>query len=204
MNRDGIEQTAVHEAGHTFMAWRLRRPLGPVTVVPGLRWAGTSHFGAPRLTTREHEHIDLNEPYLLWPAAARRKVDTIAMVWAAGYEAEYALYRPAPARRVGDTLTELAAGVAARKPPTRAEERLLALARADTANPTDEEHLAALMDLVHPDDPATGSAWLNHITAQARALAVAGAPAVLRLAAELADHGSLSGRAARAILEGGR
>lgn len=192
---------ALHEAGHSFTAWRLGRPVGPVTVRPGLRWAGTSHYGTPRLTDREHERIGVDTPYTLWPPTARHKIDTIALVAAAGYEAEYTLDRPAHSRRIRSAPAEVAAELAAIAAPTPAEERRLALARADTVGLADEERLAALMRLAYPNDFVAGAAWLAHITVQARALVTAGSPAVYRLADALAEHGSLSGRAATRILE---
>lgn len=201
MTRTDLEPIAIHEAGHSYMAWRLGRPVGPVTVRPGLKWAGTSHYGAPQLTTRQHERLDLQAPYALWPHAVRHKIDTWAMVAAAGSEAEERLRRAPTTRRVGDTAAETAVQLAADNPPTRAEQRTLALAGDDTSNRTDEETLARLMRMVHPTDPATGAAWLRHITAQTRACLLAGAPAVLRLADALLEHKELSGRAVRAILE---
>jgi hypothetical protein len=197
---ENLRPVAIHEAGHSYMAWRTGRRVGPVTIRPGTVAAGVSHFDPPQLTSRERERLDLQAPYLLWPAAVRHKIDTDAMVTAAGHEAERTLRRTTAARRVGDTAAEAAAQIAAAKPPTRNEERLLALSRAAADPRSDDEHLAALMRLVAPTDIATGTAWLNHITAQARAVLRAGAPAVYRLTEALLEHKDLSGRAVCAIL----
>lgn len=195
-----LHRTALHEAGHSYAAWRLGRRLGPVTVRAGRRWAGTSHYHAPTITGRDIDRIDPAAPYPLWPATVRRKVDTIALVAAAGEAAEYVLHWPVNGSiRRGQPLTEQAAEQAALQ-PTQAEELRLALARADTAGPTDAERLASLAAAAHGEQGAR-LAWLHYINAEARSLIAGGAEDVLRLAQALEHNGSLSGRAARTILE---
>jgi hypothetical protein len=191
---------ALHEAGHSYAAWYLHRPLGPVTIKPGQKWAGTSHYTPPALSPTDWDRVDFTQPYPLWPARVRRTIDTRALIAAAGDAAETAiqLADAPPARRIGEGLTERVATMAT----TRAEQAQLAVAATDTAGLDDAETLWSLMRASHRDNTATGTAWLAYITVQARAIVTAGAPRILALADTLTTHGTLSGRAARAILEG--
>ncbi|MFJ5638569.1 hypothetical protein [Streptomyces sp. NPDC093223] len=192
-------RVALHEAGHSFAAWRFGQIPGPVTVVPGPRWAGTAHHERQPVPVADLDAVDVSMPYLAWPAAVRHDVDVQALITAAGYAAEEALRRTPG--RCGDPLAARAAELAAARPLTAAEERLVLADREDTTDATDDERLASLMLLAHGHDPVTGSAWLHYITATAKACIARDAPRVLRLAGVLANRGTLSGRAVIEILE---
>ncbi|WP_369222445.1 hypothetical protein AB5J52_14005 [Streptomyces sp. R39] len=190
---------ALHEAGHTFIAWRFGQTSGPVTVVPGPRWAGTAHHDRQPVPQAVLAAVNVEMPYLSWPAAVRHDVDVQALITAAGHVAEETLGHRIGRR--GDPLAIRAAELAAARPLTEPEERRILAGREDTTGQTDDERLAALMLLAHGHDPVTGSAWLNYITATARTCITRDADRVLRLAAVLADHGTLSGQAVTEILE---
>lgn len=192
---------AIHEAGHAYVAWRCGRACGPVTVRPGPKWAGMAHSGPVTVPSGAWARLDATRPVPLWPAAIRRKFDVLAMTTAAGEAAELALWWPGRTRRGGGALTE-AGEIAASLPPSRTEEIRMAASRADTAGRTDPETLAFLAGALWPDDSDLRISWIAYIAAEARHMVAAGADQVERLASALAERGSLSGRAIRAILEG--
>lgn len=196
---DDRRRVALHEAGHSYVAWRLGCAVGPVTAEPGARWAGMAHFDAPRPAAAELDTVDLDAPYLAWPAVVRHSIDTDALVAAAGDVAEDALWRGV-ARRPGAPLAERAAELAVVAPLSDTEQRRIRAGRDTTTGKTDAERLAELLALTHPDDHAAGAAWLAYITAAARTILTAQPAAVLRLAGQLAVDGTLSGAAVEAIL----
>lgn len=196
-----FDPVAIHESGHAYAAWRCGRACGPVTIRPGRRWAGLAYAGPVTIDRRAWARLDASLPYPLWPAAVRRKCDVLALTWAAGEAAEEVLYyMPGRSRRGGGVLAQ-AAELAAAMPPSRADEVRLAVGRADTTGQSDGERLAALVRAMWPDEAAELRVqWLAYVGAEARHMIAAGAGTVERLASVLAERGTLSGRAVRAIL----
>ncbi len=197
---------SIHESAHSFMAWRCGRPVGPVTVKPGKRWGGTSHYGRPVIHSRELDRVTALRPVPRWPAVLRRKIEIQALISAAGEAAEHILWLPAAlaagtGSRAGDTVAEQASDLAAANPPTPREERLLAAEQASVGGMTDAERLASWSLVLYLDGGEAASAWRAWITAEARQVITAGPAPLLRLAAVLEERGSLSGKAVRAVLE---
>lgn len=197
---DDRHLTALHEAGHTYTAWRLGLDVGPVTIQPGKAWTGLARYTHPPLTD-EWASLDPEQPYLRWPPAIRQHLDMRATVAAAGDIAEAALAPIHTPYHRGQPLALQALDIAATAPPTRAEEVAFELARLDEHGLSDTEALAKLVHVIYPNDPDTGLRWLCYISAEAQALVFAGADHVFTLTDALLEHGTLSATAARTILE---
>ena len=190
---------AIHEAGHVAVAWRCGVRPGPVTITPG-RWGGlTVHGALPAISSRDLDRLDPDAPVPLWPATVRRSLDVAGLIAAGGQAAEE-VFRFAG--RAGDTIADQAEAVLAALPPpaavTAKERTLLALGDESLMN-TDQERLAELAAALH-EDVAARACWLQYVAAQAAEIIRHEAPAVLRVAAALEEHRSLSGRAVRELL----
>lgn len=198
---DERRRVALHESGHAYVAWALGRTVTGVTVVPGRRWGGTTHYGAPSPTRgRDWDRLDPTVSVVLWPAAVRRSIEVRALGAAAGVAAEDVLWWPT---RHGPVRTPepLAERVAYAAPLTGAQ-RLRLAAWEDTARGlTDDEQLERLGAAMYPEDLPARVAWLRWVAAEARSIVTGGAERIERLAEVLADRGRLSGKAVRAVLE---
>lgn len=214
MSGDGeneLRRLAVHEAGHAAVAFRLGRRLGPVALRPGGQWAGSAHFGAPSYARRaDYARVDTSKPVPLWPASVRRRYEVLAMTTSAGKVAEDLFYWPGAGGYCGDTVAgraaELAQASVEKGPvdvaPTRAEQAAVEAFHGDPAAETDEEKLAFWAARLYPStsDERLRYAWLDFVALEARRQLEASSGQVFRLANALAEHRSLSGRAARELL----
>ena len=192
-------KAATHESGHCLALLRCGRPIGPVTIVQGKRWSGTTHYSPLRVPEGAWSRLDPSLPVPCWPGQVRRKFDVTAICAAAGDAAEKLMWWPVQgdARRPPSAV-EVAADIITE--PSRREELVLVAARADVKGRTDGEIIAFLGESLYPDAVATAVAWMAWVREEAELIIAQGADRVERLSAVLVDRGSMSGKAVRAVL----
>jgi hypothetical protein len=195
------ELTVWHEAGHAVAAYALGRRVGFVTAVPGERWSGMCRSWAELV--RDDRPASTGAPLVTWAAGWQRRLAGDVVFSLAGGVAEE-LFVPrgtSPVRlpesvseQAQDRITELA-GYAA-----TAEELAEAARSVDAPSESDAERVAALAFEAHHGDVHRSATWVAWLTEETRALLLLHEPAVRRVAAELARHGTIGEQAAAAAL----
>jgi hypothetical protein len=191
-------RVALHESAHSFAAFAMGRPVLGLSVVPHRRWAGSAHFGQPRVGGRDWARWNPAQPYALWPARVRRSFEIRGIFFAAGDAAEDMLHWPA----IGATRTPdpQHVQVIEAPEPSVADRQRFAAAEATMDGLSDVDMLGHIAVRAFPDDPDLRVEWLRWIDGQARSIVTTGAAQIERLADAAQARGRLGGRAVRSIL----
>lgn len=206
---DEDERTRLHEAGHLAVGAALGyQPVG-VTVRGGSSMLGCSTHTlgglADGVMQGAVQALSDGLPFICWPAEMRGRVEALTVIKLAGQAAELALAERTPATaRLPATVAEQAAQEAAElpEPPSALVQKYVALVDDPDAAESDATGLAILAAAAHGDDLASMHAWLSYCECQARALVLAEAPKIRRLAGVLALRHTLDGSAVAALLRG--
>lgn len=202
------ELVRIHEAGHVVAAAALGYPPTGVTVRGGGVLDGCSTHALPGLPpeTMQGSVAALGDgrPFVCWPAAMVRRVEALVVIKMAGRLAELTLAEREPATsRQPATIAEQATAEAAGllpEPPAALVERYAATVSDPDAAESDAEAVAMFAASAHGDDLASMRAWLEYLEGQARALVLAEAPRIRRLAHALRLRDTLGGEAVAAVL----
>jgi hypothetical protein len=194
-------RTALHEAAHASVARSFGWLPGPLTVRAGTRWAGCAAWRPPALSLDEVALVDVAEPFVVWPAAVRKRLESGVLVAMAGQVAEQML-APRAESRQPDSVAERATAALADLKPIDDEDRAWATRVVDDARmSSDGEYVARnVWAMFGRRDLPSANAFVQYAEAQVRSFVAGHADAILRLAdvAELA--GSMSGDAVAAVL----
>lgn len=195
-----LKRVAVHEAGHAAMGYMLNRPCKMLSITPGLAYAGATFFAAAAVP--DFDRADLMLPVFLHPTRFRRFIETEIVISLAGSFA--ALYLSAP--RTGyipeEPDDEHARQIANSAILSRAEREWLERAAA-MPGPfrTDDEDAERLSWAIAGSESA--GAYLNWLSAETRHLVLSSRfrGYVDALVPALLEHRTLSGRAARRLMQ---
>ena len=204
----GGELVRIHEAGHVVAAAALGYPPTGVTVRGGSVLDGCSTHRLPGLPAGAMQDavqaINDELPFITWRAGMRDRIERLVVIKLAGQAAELCLGERAPATsRQPVTVAEQAAAEAAGllpEPPAALVERYAATVSDPDAAESDAEAVAMFAASAHGDDLASMRAWLEYLEGQARALVLAEAPRIRRLAHALRLRDTLGGEAVAAVL----
>jgi hypothetical protein len=193
-----MDRTALHEAGHAWMALRCGWSARAASVKGGTASAGCTLY-------RRHGKVNpagvnLRMPFALWPAGVRDELTHRAMITMAGDVAEQLIYvaEDEPlAVRAADQIADLPDELPG---PDPRDLLTLAVAMDDPDGPDDARLLAEFAHAAHGSDHMSASSWLAHIADQCIHLVATDEAKIERLAAGLARDGELGAEAIRAIL----
>jgi uncharacterized protein len=188
----------LHEAGHSVVASLLGRAPVTATVEGGPVLAGCSRWTPVVVAGDDLAGWEISTPYVLWPQALRWRLETDVMILLAG-EAAVAILAPVQVGRVADPVHVVAAEMAGQM--TGAEDRMWAAEVVRAALPSDAEQVAtAVFTAFGGDSPREATAWLAWLRAQTETLIITNGPAVQRLAAVLAECGTVGAPGVAACL----
>ena len=146
---DDRRRSALHEAGHSYVAHTLGREVGGLSITPGLTASGVSFCGGTPYRADDWARLDKTKSITLWPPGIRASFEGDALVAVAGDGAEHTLFRPS--RDVAVRVPEPVHVTAADMVITEAE-RLRFFSGTDRPHLSDEEALALVAHEVYPND----------------------------------------------------
>ena len=194
-----LDPACVHESGHAVIASVCGRTLGAMAVRAG---SGRTWHIPPKVPADVVLAIDVEQPFVLWPAQVKERFETDLMITAAGQAAEDYFFRRLG--RVPASVSEQAAVALAELPEPGAIDRYtIAEALADIApEDTDESRIWQIARACHGSDLTSLVTWIAHLEAQTAHLVALHEDAIARLAFVLDEAQTLSAEQV-AVVAGG-
>lgn len=175
-----LDPCCAHEAAHAVIAAQCGRTLGAMAVRGG---SGRTWHEPPRVPSDLVLAIDVEQPFILWPAAVRARFEHDTMIAAAGEIAERYFYPRLG--RLPASVSEQAAAALATLPEAGAIDRheiASALAADLVPGHTDEDLIAQAARACHGSDLVSGVAWVDYLVAQTTRLVALHEDDIVRLA----------------------
>jgi hypothetical protein len=196
-----LARVAVHEAGHAAAGFMLSRHCKVVSIIPSQAYAGVTIFGASAMPEYDVAEV-VALPVFLQPARFRRFIETDIVISLAGPSAAMCLSAPRTGYVADEPDEEQARQVAKTAILTKGErERLDRSASRPVPDRTDEEKAERLSWAIAGNESA--GAYLNWLMSETRHLVLSERfrGYVNALVPPLLEHKTLSGRAARRLMQ---
>jgi hypothetical protein len=185
--------TALHEAAHCVVAVAVGREALSATVSGGQVLDGCCRYTTPEPIPLHA--LDVEAPFVLWPQAVRRRLETDALISLAGDIAEELLSEPV-AGRVADPAAVVAAEMAA----SPADHAWAAVTVDSLDSRPDSWCTARAVFAAVGRDAIAVAAWTAWLDCQARQLVIWREPVIRAVAAALDAHGTLGAEALAALI----
>lgn len=196
------ERVIWHESGHVAVASALGRTIHLATAEPGERWSGMCSFSSELVRGMPP---CVEKPLIAWPAGWQRTLAGDVAIFLAG-DLGAELFGPRPATgavRLPDDVTSMALANLERRGRQATGQELAAAAAAVNAPAlSDAAQVAGLAYAAHGGDPPRAGYWVRWCAEECRTLLLQNEPAVRRVAAALAEFGTLGRAAVAAALRG--